>query len=825
MAWGLLVPYALCAPSIPPPPRSISIRAALRDANEDHIRDKLNETLVLSGVLTSDPVLVERAGCLATLQDATGAIYLASQKPAQWIGLLRRGHIVVVRGRLESSRGRVQLQVSDVWRVGAGPPPTPREVLTADLRSDQYAGQLVRVVGEIVIPPGFLVTNHVALLQDRSGSIPVGIPTRLLDDAKFSERLRKGGNVELTGIAGRWADSQPPVLIYGLMPRDPADFAFARVPPYGAIALTLGSMLFFGLTSFLWFRRRSAEERAQQMLALSESLKRSEEALRTSEARLRLVMLQLPAILWTTDRDLRFTSSSGAGLVALKLKPDQVVGLPLQEYFGSSDETHPALAAHRRAIAGESVTFDFQMGERLYECHVEPLYDAQRQCVGAICLALDITERQRTAQALQQSEAQLRQSQKMEAVGRLAGGVAHDFNNLLMVIRGYCDLMAREAGKGSPLSESIEEIRKSATRATALTSQLLAFSRKQVMQLKVLDLNEVVSNMNKLLRRLIGEHIELVTRLQSDLGFVKVDQGQIEQVIMNLGVNAHDAMPNGGKLIIETADVDLHEDEAARQTGVRPGQYVMLSVSDSGLGMDPEVQSHLFEPFYTTKEPGKGTGLGLSTVYGIVNQSGGSIRVRSGPGVGTTFRIYLPRVQEEEVEATKARGSRRRTRHGSETVLLVEDEEAVRILVKKTLELHGYTVLDAANGNEASKLSETCTGPIHLVLTDVVMPEMGGHELVARLMAVRPELKVLYMSGYADQAIQREILGPNVAFLEKPATQETLIRQVREILDRPAARGPSEAERRPDPTLAAAPRALRPRTDDQLRLFRDPPAA
>jgi PAS domain S-box-containing protein len=697
-------------------------------------------------------------------------------------------------------------------------------VLTADLRTDRYAGQLVRALGEIVIPSGFLLTNRIVWLQDRAGSIPVEISPRVLNDAKFSERLRRGGNVEVTGIAGLLRAGPGSMASYGLMPRDAADFAFAHVPPYGAIALTTASMLFCGLTGFLWLRRRSAEERAHQMMALSENLKRSEEALRASEARLRLVMLQLPAILWTTDRDLRFTSFSGAGLIALQLKPDQVVGMSLQEYFGPDDSTHPAIAAHRRAVAGESVTYEFELRERSYECHVEPLFDSQAQCAGAIGLALDITERKRTAVALQQSEAQLRQSQKMEAVGRLAGGVAHDFNNLLMVIRGYCDLVAREAGKNSPFQEYIEEIRKSATRASSLTGQLLAFSRKQVMQLKVTDLNEVVTNMDKLLRRLIGENIELVTRLEPGLGLVKVDQGQIEQVIMNLAVNAYDAMPDGGKLIIETANIDFPDEITAQPAGVRPGQHVMLSVSDSGLGMDAEVQSHLFEPFFTTKDPGKGTGLGLSTVYGIISQSGGSIRVKSGPGLGTTFRIYLPRVQEEELEATRAGDHRRRTRRGSETILLVEDEEAVRVLVKKTLELHGYTVLDAANGAEALKLSQKYEDQIDLVLTDVVMPEIGGQELVARLNASWPGLKVLYMSGYANQAIQQEILGPNAAFLEKPATQETLIRQVREILDRPPRRPPREPEPQSSQP-AAAPRTLRPSCGNQLRLFGDMPSS
>ena len=370
----------------------------------------------------------------------------------------------------------------------------------------------------------------------------------------------------------------------------------------------------------------------------------------------------------------------------------------------------------------------------------------------------------------------------MEAVGRLAGGVAHDFNNLLMVIRGYCDLITRDLGQSDPMHESLDEIKKSSTRAAALTNQLLAFSRKQVLQLKVLDLNQVVVNMNKLLRRLIGEHIQLSTVFAEDLHRVKVDPGQIEQVIMNLAVNAHDAMPDGGQLTITTRNVEITDSPAGQQTGVRPGDYALLSVSDTGCGMDTEVQAHIFEPFFTTKEPGKGTGLGLSTVYGIVSQCGGAIRVNSGPGRGTLFQIYLPRAKELEA-ITELTPPPSKPQRGSETILLVEDEEAVRILVRKTLELSGYVVLEAKHGADALRLSKKHKGAIHLMLTDVVMPEMGGHELATRIALLRPAIKVLYMSGYTDSAVHQAILGPGAAFLEKPATPETLTRQVREILD------------------------------------------
>jgi signal transduction histidine kinase len=380
-------------------------------------------------------------------------------------------------------------------------------------------------------------------------------------------------------------------------------------------------------------------------------------------------------------------------------------------------------------------------------------------------------------------EDQLLQSQKMEAVGRLAGGVAHDFNNLLTAIIGYSQLLLGGFDISDPRRESLEEIEKAGKRAAALTSQLLAFSRKQVLQMRLLDLNSVVSNMETMLRRLIGEDVELAVALRPGIGIVKADQGQLEQVIMNLAVNARDAMPQGGKMTIETAAASLDEEYAREHIGVQPGRYVMLAISDTGSGMDKATQARIFEPFFTTKERGKGTGLGLSTVYGIVNQSGGHIWVYSEPGRGTTFKIYLPLVEDGSRPARES-AEPPRSGFGSETVLLAEDEEAVRKLTRGILEMHGYTVLEANSGPEALRAVQEYPGKIHLLLTDVVMPQMSGKSLSNSIGLLRPDIKVLYVSGYTDEAIiQHGVLDRSVAFLQKPFTPEGLTSKVREVLD------------------------------------------
>src|SRR5437773_6131039 len=392
---------------------------------------------------------------------------------------------------------------------------------------------------------------------------------------------------------------------------------------------------------------------------------------------------------------------------------------------------------------------------------------------------------QRDITDLKRLEDQLRQAQKMEAVGRLAGGVAHDFNNLLTAILGSVELLLRELAPASPLRQDATEIKKAGERAAALTRQLLAYSRRQVLNPEVLDLNRVVADMDRMLRRLIGEDVDLVTRPAPDLDTVRADRGQIEQVLVNLVLNARDAMPQGGKLTIETANVELGPGYVEAHEGARAGAYALLAVSDTGSGMDAETAAHLFEPFFTTKEVGKGTGLGLATVYGIVKQSEGYITAYSEPGDGTTFKIYLLRAAAPgAAPPAPPAPPGKATARGSETILVVEDEEAVRSLSRRALEASGYTVLAAADGPDAVRLLERYGGPIHLVLTDVIMPGMNGRELAERLVQRRPGLRVLYMSGYpGDAIVHRGALEPGTAFLQKPFMPEDLARKVREVLD------------------------------------------
>ncbi len=388
----------------------------------------------------------------------------------------------------------------------------------------------------------------------------------------------------------------------------------------------------------------------------------------------------------------------------------------------------------------------------------------------------DVTERK-------DLEAQLFQAQKMEAIGRLAGGVAHDFNNILTAIIGYADLLEADLGGDHPSSGDVKEIRASGQRAATLTRQLLAFSRKQVLEPRVVNLNTLVADIEKMLRRLIGEDVELRTALAADLGSVYADPGQLEQVIVNLVVNARDAMPQGGKLTLETANVELDAEYASRHMAVTPGRYVMLAVSDTGTGMDEPTKARIFEPFFTTKEPGKGTGLGLSTVYGIVKQSGGNVWVYSELGQGTTFKIYLPRVGATGAPEVRHAAPARDVR-GKETILLVEDAAPVRNLAQRVLEGYGYTVLEAGTLAEAEAISRDRAAPIALLLTDVVLPGGTGRDLADQVCKARPGVRVLYMSGYTDDTIVNHgVLEEGVAYLQKPFTPEALARKVRDVLD------------------------------------------
>ena len=582
---------------------------------------------------------------------------------------------------------------------------------------------------------------------------------------------------------------------------------------------------------------RIEEQEGARLLLIVEDLSEEERlqaARKESEQRFQDLVQGLDAIVWEADATtLRFSFVSQRAQTVFGFPTDRWLAEP--DFF--SKRIHPedrvkVMSQCRAALArGEDHELEYRAltatGDIVWLrdiVHVVP--DAPGNAAQLRGLTVDLTDLKRADEALRASEDQLRQAQKMDAVGKLAGGIAHDFNNLLMVIRGDGDLILRRLPPSHPLRKNAEGIREAADQAATLTRQLLAFSRKQVLAPKVVDLNTIVAGMQTMLQRLIGETINLVTVPETALGSVKADPGQIEQVIMNLAVNARDAMPDGGRLIIRTANVRAGEAPPLPGAASPPaGPHVLLEVSDGGTGMDANTLAHLFEPFFTTKEPGKGTGLGLSTVYGIVEQSGGSVTVETELGRGTTFRIYLPqveapvpvappvtrpaptrampaaapaapvapphaRVQPEPVRvaarplepAVVSEAVPQRT----ETILLVEDALRVRAVVREILEMNGYNVLEARHGVEALEISERHQGPIHLMVTDVVMPQMSGRELAQRLQPLRPDMKVLYMSGYTDDAIVRHgVLGAGMAFLSKPFTPDALALKINEILGTP----------------------------------------
>lgn len=556
---------------------------------------------------------------------------------------------------------------------------------------------------------------------------------------------------------------------------------------------------------------RMAEEDTASLLLIVQDLSEEERlqaARMASEQRFRDLVQGLDAIVWEADAGtLAFSFVSQRAEVILGYRTEHWLREP--DFFVTRihpDDRDRVMTTCREAVARG---LDHELEYRALtadgrEVGLRDIVHVRRGPSGhAIQLrgvTVDLTEHQRAQEALRQTEEQLRQAQKMDALGK-AGGIAHDFNNLLMVIRGDSDLILRKLSPEHPLRAHAERIGEAADRAATLTRQLLAFSRKQVLAPAVLDVNRVVGGLHTMLDRLLGETIELVTVTAPDLGSVTADPGQVEQMLLNLAVNARDAMPDGGRLTIQTANRTVGEDEAAR-TGVKPGPYVTLEVKDTGVGMDADMKAHLFEPFFTTKD--QGTGLGLSTVYGIVNQSGGHIQVDSERGKGTTFRVFLPSVEvasrsadtatapETTVTATGAPPHRSR----GETILLVEDAQPVRAVVREILEMQGHEVIEARHGAEALTLEAGHEGPIHLLLTDVVMPEMSGRELAQRLLPLRPEMNVLYISGYTDDAIVRHgVLGAGMAFLSKPFTPDALAAKVREILDAPR-RSPAEAARR-----------------------------
>jgi two-component system, cell cycle sensor histidine kinase and response regulator CckA len=541
----------------------------------------------------------------------------------------------------------------------------------------------------------------------------------------------------------------------------------ARERPWGAITLTTSADRRFGASDL-----DLAAELARRAATTVET-SRLLESLANSEERYRLLFEANPLPMWVYDADtLRFLAVNEAAVrhygytrqefLAMNItdiRPPEDVDallLDLQARGGPGSPT-PGTWRHRKKD-GTLIDVEITAGKVMFE---------GRQA--ALVLSHDVTERLRLEERLAQAE-------KMEAIGRLAGGVAHDFNNLLTVISGYTEILL--AKPEFPGREQLGEIAHAAEQAAGLTRQLLAFSRRQVLHPRVLDLNDIVAGMEPMVRRIIGDDVRVGVRLTPDLAPVEADQAQIERVILNLAANARDAMPEGGRLTIETANVELDEDYVASRGEGTAGANVLLAVSDTGVGMSEEVQRHLFEPFFTTKSPGAGTGLGLSTVFGVVKQSGGSIFVYSEEGRGTTFKIYLPAAAAQVDAPAATDGAAER---GTETIMIVEDDESVRDLVRIMLETKGYNVLAAAGAEEAERL---CTDDVDLLLTDVVMPEVNGRALAERLSLTSPSMRILFMSGYSDEAVYRHgEISPNAAFIEKPFTDRTLARKVREVLD------------------------------------------
>jgi two-component system, cell cycle sensor histidine kinase and response regulator CckA len=490
--------------------------------------------------------------------------------------------------------------------------------------------------------------------------------------------------------------------------------------------------------------------------------------LRDKERRFRLLFLDHPQPMWIFDLESQeFLEVNKAAVSLYGFEPEEFRGMHLRGIVGDEEvrrlmtgHSAPSLGVHRTK-AGNLIDVNTAIHEITY---------GGRKA--GLAVLMDVTERLRL-------EEQLRQAQKMEAVGMLAGGIAHDFNNLLTIITGYSQLIFNGLQAGDPNRHSAEQIVKAGERAAELTRQLLAFSRRQVLQPKVLDLNLLVKTLTTMLRRLIGEHIDLRLVLDPELSRVSASAGQLEQVLMNLVVNARDAMPDGGTLTIQTENTNVKEASPGQPLAAKAGPHVMLAVSDTGHGMDAATRARVFEPFFTTKHAGKGTGLGLSTVFGIVKQSGGSLDVRSEPGQGTTMKIYLPAVDQPVVAETEM--VNRAGVRGHETILVVEDDEMVRRLVRQTLEQEGYRLMDAPEPVEARRIADAFKGPIQLLITDVVMPNSSGRELAAQIVHQRPETKVLYMSGYADLAFVNRSLEPS-NFLQKPFTPATLTQQVREVL-------------------------------------------
>jgi len=513
---------------------------------------------------------------------------------------------------------------------------------------------------------------------------------------------------------------------------------------------------------------------------IEEAVKSNEEKYRSLYQEFQAILDAIPDNLLLITPELKIEWVNRVILTSTGKEASEFIGKHCYQIWHSRSEPCEVCPVQRSFLSQQPDFQEIRNRGKIFEIYSVPIIDETGKVKGVVELARNVTEKKLALEEMMNLQDQLRQAQKMEAIGRLAGGIAHDFNNLLTVIQGHTEISLNTLRKDDPLRPRLEEIAQAANRAANLTRQLLAFSRRQVLNFRTIDLNSLLADLEKMLRRIIGEEIELVTSFAEDLGRIKADPGALEQAIINLVVNAKDAMPQGGWLTIRTANIELTESYARTHPGILPGSYVMVAVTDTGIGMSKEIQAQIFEPFFTTKEVGKGTGLGLSTVYGIIKQCGGDIEVESELGKGTTFKLYLPRVDEPAEIIDKKDRFVAEFPGGNETILVIEDDPAVSKVACQILTQLGYTVLVAESSGDALVICEQEKKPIHLILADVVMPKISGPELIERLAKVRQDFKVLYMSGYVDKKFTKK---EKFNFIPKPFTVETLAQKIREVLD------------------------------------------
>jgi signal transduction histidine kinase/ActR/RegA family two-component response regulator len=761
---------------------SISIYDALRDDNQDGRPDLLGKAVTVHGVLTLPPRRSHTNEPWSSyLQDETAALRVRGRRDGEG-GLTRRERAeltawfidnfkiddeLAVRGVLLQANGTTELRVDEASLLANGASVLARDVWSADLQNNFYQSQLVRVRGEVI--RGTRNKQLEFLVRDTRGKVPVALQPEFFMSAKgeFGYQLWKGGEAEITGIAVR--DSNLPTSAgLALLVRKPEDVRFVPPPPPPPsrmpLYLALGAAALLGLLAvYYWERRRVAEERNRETSRLLYELRRSQ-----AEIKKQATFASLnpnPVLEFFADGTLTYWNDSARETASRlqcafvrDLLPPNIAELVTKALASPSSRVNAEVK-----INGRTLSWSLFAIPEITSVHA---------------YGMDITDQLNL-------EAQLRQSQKIESVGQLAAGVAHDFNNMLAVIQGYTSLTLMRSDLSPKVGESLTEILSASERAGNLTRQLLTFSRKRVMEQRTLDLNELVADLAKMLRRLIGEDVRLKVTRDDKIANVHVDPGMMEQVIVNLAVNARDAMPDGGELFIEVRNVTLRRRDVAHRFEARAGEFVCLTVADDGCGMDEDTLKRMFEPFFTTKEPGKGTGLGLATVHGIVKQHGGWVEVNSKPDEGATFRIYLP-VSKHAPQPMDDKVIRLPVAGGTETILVVEDDPALRKLARGVLEEYGYGVLDAASAAEALGLWRDHREQIQLLFTDIILPDgMSGWKLAERLREENPELKVIYSTGFDSESLtSRFDLRPSHVVLRKPYPVQTLVRAVRESLDK-----------------------------------------